>query len=65
MLARAGKVGFLRPSAPWQPPLSVKMLFGFAPVAVRMCRSGCLGVGAALRTLPRGKSMRPFRATIL
>eukprot|EP00959_Pyramimonas_sp_CCMP1952_P036450 762956-Pyramimonas_sp.AAC.1 len=51
---QAGHVGSLRSSAPWQPPLSGKMLLGFARVAVHMHGPGGLGVGATLRAPPRG-----------
>eukprot|EP00959_Pyramimonas_sp_CCMP1952_P143900 3012678-Pyramimonas_sp.AAC.1 len=48
---RAGNVGLLRPSAPWQPPSSGKVLFGV--------RSGRCTYAQARRVWGRGGSTNP------
>eukprot|EP00959_Pyramimonas_sp_CCMP1952_P190124 3977293-Pyramimonas_sp.AAC.1 len=52
-----GVVGPLRPSAPWQPPPSRKIILRLAPVVVYMYGPGCCGWMCSTRPAAGGVNM--------
>eukprot|EP00959_Pyramimonas_sp_CCMP1952_P184149 3850849-Pyramimonas_sp.AAC.1 len=56
-----GVVGPLRPSVPWQPPLSCKSFLGLAPVVVHMYRPGVLWLDGPCEARRGGGEYAPLR----